>query len=339
MLQTLASVRDPSLLNANPPMSHKRDREGDIPDTRQGAFAEAPEEPRVVAGSQRVSRAVSHVELIAAAQLLHEQSITPQLDIQHHQPSRQPYQPLYDLPLNINRQSQSLDFLNQWSSSTIGGTVQHDPNVSNQMDSWLLPANTGMNTDTSRQATLFTYHQLELRTLTSETQTMAYNTPVSMGTAMNGMQVMDGSPAVQGSTANQAQPWHDSRPANNTASSIFQFQNWTDRPSVPHFDHKHPKTSQHQQLRQVQPGPSAGSPHALPPQQDHHQHQHHHPQQSQSTPTMHRRDRPPPMSPTFMDPLLDPQQQEPVQPQPPPQQSAFNHNTLQMWGNTLTASE
>ena len=337
MLQTLVSVWDPSLLDAKPPTSHKRDREGDIPDTRQGALAEAPEEPRVVAGTQRVSRAMSHVELIAAAQLLHEQSITPQLDIQHYQPPRQSYQSLYGLPLNISRQSQaSLNLLNQRSSSTTDGIVRHGPNVSNQVDSWLPPANTGMNTDTSRQTTLFTYHQLELSTLTSETQAMAYNTPVSMGTAMNGMQVMDGSSAVQGSTANQAQPWHNLMPANSPASSIFQFHNWADQPGVPHFDHNHP---QHQQLRQVQRGPSAGPP-PLPSQQDHHQPRQHHPQQSQPTPTMYRRDAPLPTSPTFMEPLLNPQEQEPLQqPHPPQQQSAINHNTLQMWGNTLTASE
>ena len=327
MLQTLASVQDPSFLNANPPKSHKRDREEDILDTRQDAFPEGPEEPRVIAGSQRVSRAASHVELIAAAQLLHEQSITPQLDIQHQ---RQPPQPLYDLPLNIDHQSQaSLNFLNQWSSSTARGIARHDPNV----DSWLPSANTGVNADTIHQTTLFTHHQLELSTLT---QTMAYNTPVSMGTAMDGMQGMDRLPAAHGSTANQGQRWHDSGPASGTGSSVFQFQNWAGLPGVPHFEHKPPKTSQHQQLRQVRTGPSAGSPHALPPPRDHDQHRHHPPQQSQPT---HRREALPPPS-TFMEPLLNPQQQQPLQAQPPPpQQSTFNHTTLQMWANTHTASE
>ena len=323
MLQTLASAQDPSLLSANPLISHKRDREGDIPDTRQGAFAEAPEEPRVVTGSQRVSRAVSHVELIAAAQLLHEHSITPQLDIQHHQP-------LYDLPLNINHQSQApLDFLNQWSSSTTGGIARHDPNVSNQADSWLPSANTGMNTDNSHQTTLFAYHQLEFSPLTPEMRTAAYDTPVNMGTAMNDMQVMDRSSAGRDSTANQAQQWHHSGSTNSTASSLFQFQNWDDLPGVPHFDHQHPKTSQHQeQLRQA--GPSKGSPHALQPQQDHHRHRQHHPHQSQPTPKMHRRVASPPPLPTFMEPLLNPQP-----PLPPPQPSVLNN----MWANTPTASE
>lgn len=336
MLQILASVQDPSLLNASPPMSHKRDREEDILDTRQGASAETPEEPRVIAGSQRASRAVSHVELIAAAQLLHERSITPKPDIQQHQPSRQPHQPLYDLPLNINHQSPvSLDFLNQWSSSTTFGIAQHDPNVPSHVDSWFPSANT----DTSPQTTLFPYHQLELGPLTPDTQTMTYNTPVGMGTSMNGMQVADRSPAAQASTANQAQRWHDSGPASSTTSPIFQFQNWADQPGVANFDYKHPKMSQHQpHPRQVRTGPSAGPPRALPhPPRDRHLHRHHHTQQSQ--PTMLRRDAPPP-PPTFMEPLLNPQQQEPLRPQPPtPHQSAFNHNTLPMWPNTHTASE
>ena len=329
VLQTLASVRDPSLLNANPPMPHKRDRQGDILDTRQGAFAAAPEEPRAIAGSQRASRAVSHVELIAASQLLHEQSITPQPDIQQHQLSRQPHQPLYDLPLNSN---QSLDFLSQWSSSAACGIAQHVPN---QVDSWLLSANTGVNTDTSYQTDFLSYHRLELNTLTPDTQTMAYNT---MGTAMNDMQVMDRLPAARGSTANQVQRWHDSGPASSTTSSVFQFQDWAGRPGASHFEHRYPETSHHQQpLRQVRTGPSAGSPHAFPPQQDHDQRRH-----PQPMPTMHRRDAPQPPSPTFMEPLLNPQQQEPQQLQPPPpQQPAFDHdhNTVQMWANTHTASE
>lgn len=314
MLQTLASVRDPSLLNVHPPMSHKRDREGDTLDTKQ---AEAPEEPRIIAGSQRVSHAVSHGGLIAADQLSNEQSITPQFDTLQ-QPSWQPHQPLYNLPLNTNHQSQvSLSFLNQWSSSITGEIAQHDSNVFNQVDSWLLSADTKVNTDTSYQTTLFT--------LTPDTQTRAYTAPVSMRTTINGMQVMDGSPAAQGSTATHAQRWHDSGPASSTASSVFQFQNSAGWPGVSHF----PKTLQHRQLRQVQTGPSAGSP-----PQDHQQH----PQQSLPTLTMHRREASSP-SPPFMEPLLEPQQQEPLQPQPQPQQQpAFNHCAFQMWGNTHTTT-
>ena len=344
MLIGLSSIDDHPLLNSSPPTSHKRERQDEVLDTStRSTLEEALGKPRIIAGSQRVSRVFSHND----AQLVPTQVTASHF--QQREPLHQFRPPLYDSSGYIIHQSPaSVNYLNQSLSSSTVEIAQHDHHMSSQdlESSWL-----SSTADSSTPVSFFTYSNPPTRSATQtptqglgQTQTMAFN---STGTAFgdSGVQVMHNRPsAAQCRAASQAQRWHD-----NSASSVssFEYSNWAGggwTGGVSQFDHEHPKASE---PRQDQTGSRIGSQVLLPQPQPQLQRQlpfvptHPQPQQfqSQRLPAQTRRNEQAQLPPSFMDPLLDPRQRQPQQPQPPPhqqQQPAFNQDNMHIWTSVPT---
>ncbi|KAF8330637.1 fungal-specific transcription factor domain-containing protein [Amanita rubescens] len=347
----LSSIDDLSLRNSSPPISHKRERQDEVLDTgTQGTLAEALGKPRVIAGSQRVSRVFSHIEA---------QSVSAQVTASHFQqrePLHQFRPPLYDPAGYIDHQSPtSVSYLNQSLSSSTVEIAQHNHHISTQGSSWL-----SSTADSSNLASFFTHSNPSTPSTTqtptlalTPTQTMDFNVPLNTETAFSssGMQVTHNRPsAAQCRAASQAQRWDA-----NSASlvSSFEYSDWADAGwtgGVSQFDRGHSKASQ---LRQDQTGSRIGSQALLSRPQPQRQlpamqpfvPTHPQPQQlqSQRAPPLAqtRREERAQLPPGFIDPLLDPRQHQPPQLQPPPDpqhphQPAFDQDNMQIWTSVPT---